>query len=120
MEATGNETVVKFELPVAVPPMSSDFRDHGAVHGAGGWGQAPGMRCADHDPGEGFQAGPEGRLMAGRSSIERLPPGILADVREAIREGATIDDITGRFRALGGACSCSAVCRYVRRARVVL
>ena len=58
--------------------------------------------------------------MAGRSSIERLPPGILADVHEAIREGATIDDITGRIRALGGTCSRSAVCRYVRRARAVL
>ena len=58
--------------------------------------------------------------MAGRSSIERLPPGILADVHEAIREGATIDEITGRIRALGGTCSRSAVCRYVRRARAVL
>ena len=58
--------------------------------------------------------------MAGRSSIERLPPGILADVHEAIREGATIDGITERIRALGGSCSRSAVCRYVRRARAVL
>ncbi len=58
--------------------------------------------------------------MAGRSSIERLPPGILAEVHEAIREGATIDEITGRIRALGGTCSRSAVCRYVRRARAVL
>ena len=58
--------------------------------------------------------------MAGRSSIERLPPGILAEVHEAIREGATIDEIVRRIPAQGGTCSRSAVCRYVRRARAVL
>ena len=58
--------------------------------------------------------------MAGRSSIERLPPEILAEVHRAIREGATIDEIVGRIRALGGICSRSAVTRYVRRTRAVL
>ena len=58
--------------------------------------------------------------MAGRSSIERLPPEILAAVHRAIREGATIDEIVGRIRARGGTCSRSAVTRYVRRMRDVL
>ena len=58
--------------------------------------------------------------MAGRSSIERLPPEILAAVHRAIREGATIDEIVGRIRARGGTCSRSAVTRYVRRTRGVL
>lgn len=58
--------------------------------------------------------------MSGRSSIERLPPEILAAVHRAIREGATIDEIVGRIRARGGACSRSAVTRYVRRTRDVL
>ena len=58
--------------------------------------------------------------MAGRSSIERLPPEILAAVHRAIREGATTDEIVGRIRARGGTCSRSAVTRYVRRTRDVL
>ena len=37
--------------------------------------------------------------MAGRSSIERLPPPLLALVHEGILEGATIDQIIGRIRA---------------------
>ena len=58
--------------------------------------------------------------MAGRSSLERLPPEILAVANEAIREGATIDEIVRRIRAHGGTCSRSAVTRFVRRARNVL
>ena len=58
--------------------------------------------------------------MAGRSSIERLPPEILAAVHRAIREGATIDEVVRRIRARGGTCSRSAVTRYVRRTREVL
>lgn len=58
--------------------------------------------------------------MAGRSSMARLPPGILADVHEAIREGATIGGITERIRSYGETCSRSAVTRYVRRTRAVL
>ena len=55
--------------------------------------------------------------MAGRSSIERLHPALLALVHEAILEGATIDQIVERIRAHGGTCSRSAVVRYVKRAR---
>lgn len=55
--------------------------------------------------------------MSGRSSIERQPPMIRAAVHEAIHEGATIDEIAGRIRALGGTCSRSAVARFVKRAR---
>ena len=55
--------------------------------------------------------------MAGRSSLELLPPPILARVHKAIVEGATIDEIVRRIRADGGACSRSAVARYVRGAR---
>lgn len=55
--------------------------------------------------------------MAGRSTVELLPPAILAKVHEAIVEGATIDEIFRRVRANGGTCSRSAVARYVKGAR---
>ena len=55
--------------------------------------------------------------MAGRSSIELLPPPILAQVHKAIVEGATIDEIVRRIRADGGTCSRSAVVRYVKGER---
>ncbi|MDE2812054.1 MAG: DUF3486 family protein [Gemmatimonadota bacterium] len=58
--------------------------------------------------------------MAGRSTLELLPPAILAAVHEAIVEGATIDEIVRRIRAHGGSCSRSAVVRYVKRARETL
>ena len=57
--------------------------------------------------------------MSGRSTIERLPPVIRAAVHEAIHEGATIDEIVGLIRALGGTCSRSAVARFVKRAREI-
>ena len=55
--------------------------------------------------------------MAGRSTVELLPPPILAQVHEAIVEGATIDEIVRRVHANGGTCSRSAVARYVKRPR---
>ena len=55
--------------------------------------------------------------MAGRSTVELLPPAILAQVHEAIVEGATIDEIVRRIRANGGTCSRSAVARYVKGPR---
>ena len=58
--------------------------------------------------------------MSGRSSVERMPPEVLAIVHEAIHEGATIDETVRRMRAHGGTCSRSAVTRYVRQARDVL
>ena len=53
----------------------------------------------------------------GRSSIARLPPTLREAVDAAIADGATIDEITGRIRAEGGACSRSAVGRYVKNMR---
>ena len=53
----------------------------------------------------------------GRSSIERLPPTLREAVDAAIADGATIDEITARIRAEGGACSRSAVGRYVKNMR---
>ena len=53
----------------------------------------------------------------GRSSIARLPPTLREAVDAAIADGATIDEITARIRAEGGACSRSAVGRYVKNVR---
>ena len=58
--------------------------------------------------------------MAGRSSLELLPPEVLAVVHEAIVEGATIDEIVRRIRAEGGRCSRSAVVRYAKPRRAML
>ena len=58
--------------------------------------------------------------MADRSRVERLPPDALAAVNLAVREGATIDEITRRMRAHGGTCSRAAVGRYVKRNRAAL
>ena len=55
--------------------------------------------------------------MSGRSSVERLPPALREAVDAAIENGATIDEITAGIRAGGGACSRSAVGRYVKRMR---
>ena len=53
----------------------------------------------------------------GRSSVARLPPTLREAVDAAIADGATIDEITARIRAEGGACSRSAVGRYVKNMR---
>ena len=53
----------------------------------------------------------------GRSLIARLPPTLREAVDAAIADGATIDEITARIRADGGACSRSAVGRYVKNVR---
>ena len=53
----------------------------------------------------------------GRSSIARLPPNLREAVDAAIADGATIDEITARIRAEGGACSRSAVGRYTKNVR---
>ena len=55
--------------------------------------------------------------MAGRSTVELLPPPVLTKVHQAIVEGATIDEIVRRIRANGGTCSRSAVVRYVKGER---
>ena len=56
----------------------------------------------------------------GRSSIARLPPTLREAVDAAIPDGATIDEITARIRAGGGACSRSAVGRYVKNMRSLI
>ena len=53
----------------------------------------------------------------GRSSIARLPPTLREAVDAAIADGATIDEITALIRGEGGACSRSAVGRYVKNMR---
>ena len=53
----------------------------------------------------------------GRSSIDRLPATLREVVDRAIADGATIDEITARIRAEGGACSRSAVGRHVKKVR---
>ena len=58
--------------------------------------------------------------MPRRSSLEFLSPEILEAVHEAMYEGATIDEMVRRIRALGGKCSRSAVTRYVKRERDAL
>ena len=55
--------------------------------------------------------------MSRRSSVERLPPEVRDDIDQAIADGATIDEIVARIRALGGDCSRSAVGRYAKRVR---
>ena len=62
-------------------------------------------------------AGREMSRMSGRWSVDRLPPAMREAVAAAIEEGATIDEITARIRALGSNCSRSAVGRYVKRVR---
>ena len=53
----------------------------------------------------------------GRSSVARLPPTLREAVDAAIADGATIDEIADLIRADGGACSRSAVGRYVKNMR---
>ena len=53
----------------------------------------------------------------GRSSVARLPSTLREAVDAAIADGATIDEITARIRGEGGACSRSAVGRYVKNVR---
>ena len=104
-----------------IPRWLPATRDPGPWCGArGGRGEAG---CGDAvcrpSPDRQIRAGtgPEARLMAGRSSIERLPRPIQALAQEAIAEGATIDEIVRLIRTHGGTCSRSAVVRYVKRAR---
>ena len=53
----------------------------------------------------------------GRSSIDRLPPGLRQSVDEAIAGGATLDEIGAHIRAHGHTCSRSAIGRYAKRLR---
>ena len=54
---------------------------------------------------------------SGAPPFARLPPALREAVDAAIADGATIDEITARIRAEGGACSRSAVGRYTKGMR---
>lgn len=55
--------------------------------------------------------------MAGRSSIARLPQALLDVCHRLIRDGKTIEEITGKLNELDADVSQSAVGRYVKSAR---
>ena len=55
--------------------------------------------------------------MAGRSSVDALPPEVRAAVHAAIRDGATIDEIVAQVHTAGSTVSRSAVGRFTKRAR---
>ena len=82
---------------------------HGAVEG-GGWARQ--HRLMQNETRQTTTA-----AAFGRSSVSRLPPTLREAVDAAIADGATIDEITARIRAEGGACSRSAVGRYVKSMR---
>ena len=82
---------------------------HGAVEGVGGVRQ---HRVMQNETQETTTA-----AAFGRSSVARLPPKLREAVDAAIADGATIDEITARIRAEGGACSRSAVGRYTKNVR---
>ena len=104
-------------LPVAGGATLSSAREtfqacathHGAVEGGGSARQ---HRLMQNETRQTTTA-----AAFGRSSIARLPPTLREAVDAAIADGATIDEITARIRAEGGACSRSAVGRYVKNMR---
>ena len=104
-------------LPVAGRATLSSAREafqarathHGAVEGGGSARQ---HRLMQNETRQTTTA-----ATFGRSSIERLPPTLREAVDAAIADGATIDEIAARIRAEGGACSRSAVGRYVKNVR---
>ena len=104
-------------LPVAGRATLSSAREtfrarathHGAVEGGGSARQ---HRLMQNETRQTTSA-----AAFGRSSIARLPPTLREAVDAAIADGATIDEITARIRAEGGACSRSAVGRYVKNVR---
>ena len=82
---------------------------HGAVEGAGSARQ---HRLMQNETRQTTTA-----AAFGRSSVARLPLALREAVDAAIADGATIDEITARIRAEGGACSRSAVGRYTKNMR---
>ena len=88
---------------------ASPSPDHGAVEGGGSARQ---HRLMQNETRQTTTA-----AAFGRSSIARLPPTLREAVDAAIADGATIDEITARIRAEGGACSRSAVGRYTKNVR---
>ena len=96
-------------MVVVLPVADRVTPHHGAVEGAGYRRQHPLMQ--NETPKTSTAA------TFGRSSVARLPPELREAVDAAIADGATIDEITARIRAEGGACSRSAVGRYTKNVR---
>ena len=106
---TGAEHPCTDQTSSAFRTRDTNVPDHGAVEGAGSARQ---HRAMQNEPRQTTTA-----ATFGRSSIERLPPTLREAVDAAIADGTTIDEITARIRAEGGACSRSAVGRYVKNVR---
>ena len=96
-------------MVVVLPVADRVTPDHGAVEGGGSARQHRAMK--NETPKTSTAAA------FGRSSVARLPPELREAVDAAIADGATIDEITARIRAEGGACSRSAVGRYTKNVR---
>ena len=90
-------------------PVAGRATHHGAVEGGG---LARQHRLMQNETRQTTTA-----ATFGRSSVARLPPTLREAADAAIADGATIDEITARIRADGGACSRSAVGRYVKNMR---
>ena len=95
---------------------------HGPVHGAGRVRQYGGIdqetsRGASHAMQDDTQQSTTVRTF-GRSTVDRLPPGLRQSVDAAIAGGATLDEIGAHIRAHGHNCSRSAIGRYAKRLRV--
>ena len=106
---TGAEHPCTDQTSSAFRTRDTNVPHHGAVEGGGSARQ---HRLMQNETRQTTTA-----ATFGRSSIERLPPTLREAVDAAIADGATIDEITARIRADGGACSRSAVGRYVKNMR---
>ena len=106
---TGAEHPCTDQTSSAFRTRDTNVPDHGAVEGGGSARQ---HRLMQNETRQTTTA-----AAFGRSSIARLPPTLREAVDAAIADGATIDEITARIRAEGGACSRSATGRYVKNVR---
>ena len=106
---TGAEHPCTDQTSSAFRTRDTNVPHHGAVEGGGSARQHRAMQ----------NEAPKTTTAAtfGRSSIARLPPELREAVDAAIADGATIDEIADLIRGEGGACSRSAVGRYVKNMR---
>ena len=94
---TGAEHPCTDQTSSAFRTRDTNVPHHGAVEGGGSARQ---HRLMQNETPQTTTA-----AAFGRSSIARLPPTLREAVDAAIADGATIDEITARIRAEGGACS---------------
>ena len=106
---TGAEHPCTGQTSSAFRTRDTNVPHHGAVEGGGSARQ---HRLMQNETRQTTTA-----AAFGRSSVARLPPTLREAVDAAIADGATIDEITARIRAEGGACSRSATGRYVKNVR---